>query len=85
VAVREVSELLALNAGRARNANANLYGSGAPMDNLEAMAIGCVSGETLLVLAADDNFDKYGPQNNLFLLFRISGIESRCDTPAGRG
>ena len=77
--VQEEAELVSLNAGHASNPDANLFGSGAPMDNLEGMALGCVGGAPMLVLAADDNFAKFGPQKNLFLLFKISGTALRCD------
>ena len=74
-------ELLVLNSQKINNADANLFGSGAPMDNLEGMAVGCVGDKTMLVLVADDNFDKHGPQNNLFLLFHISGVADACAPP----
>lgn len=77
-AVQEVAELLSLNASRASNPDANLFGSGAPIDNLEGMALGCIGSEPMLVLAADDNFAKFGPQKNLFLMFKISGTALTC-------
>lgn len=72
-------ELLVLNGGRTLNPLANLFGAGAPMDNLEAMALGCIGGAPVLVLAADDNFGKFGPQANLFLVFSAPASAISCE------